>query len=98
MFNTGKEIEAMKCLTLHRIASSLLLPSFATEWVYIRHMQLFLNLPDGSRVDNRAGFQNLQRIQLRPEPTKGKYYELQDKVPRKEDEHNLITMIFIKYF
>jgi hypothetical protein len=35
-FNAGKEIEAMKCLTLHRIASlhrfiasSLLLPRFA---------------------------------------------------------------------
>jgi hypothetical protein len=27
-FNAGKEIEAMKHLTLHRIASSLLLPSF----------------------------------------------------------------------
>jgi hypothetical protein len=27
-FNAGKEIEAMKHLMLHRIASSLLLPSF----------------------------------------------------------------------
>jgi hypothetical protein len=27
-FNPDKEIEAMKRLTLHRIASSLLLPSF----------------------------------------------------------------------
>jgi hypothetical protein len=27
-FNAGKEIEAMNRLTLHRIASSLLLPSF----------------------------------------------------------------------
>ncbi len=27
-FNAGKEIEAMKRLMLHRIASSLLLPSF----------------------------------------------------------------------
>ncbi len=27
-FNVGTEIEAMKRLTLHRIASSLLLPSF----------------------------------------------------------------------
>jgi hypothetical protein len=31
VFNAGKEIEAMKRLTLHRIASSLLLPSFGIE-------------------------------------------------------------------
>jgi hypothetical protein len=30
VFNAGKEIEAMKLLMLHRIASSLLLPSFAS--------------------------------------------------------------------
>jgi hypothetical protein len=31
VFNAGKEIEAMKRLTLHVIASSLLLPSFGSH-------------------------------------------------------------------
>jgi hypothetical protein len=37
-FNAGKETEAMKRLTLHRIASSLLVPSFAPRQVFTKAM------------------------------------------------------------
>ncbi len=43
-FNAGKEIEAMKGLTLYGIASSLLLPSFARYHSFLRIRILYANI------------------------------------------------------
>ncbi len=49
-FNAGKKSEAMKRLTLHRIASSLLVPSFA-QMVY--SAELFTNINNSANIDKK---------------------------------------------